>query len=284
MPPEPWRGFAYDAFMTTTHDGQGRWALVTGACSGIGLEIARDLARRGYSVVLVSNRDAPLSEAAQRIAVEQTVLTQAIFMDLARPEAARSLYERVCRLGLPVEVLVTNAGMLLFGEVADTDPAKIEALLHLHVVTPSLLARYFGRDMRNRRSGHILMVSSASAWGDFPGVALYGSSKRYLRSFSAALRHELRPWGVNVTCLAPGAVATGLYGHDDGPAAVAARLHMLSDPTEVATKALDGMFRRKALVLPGASAKFMAAGMAVTPQWLIRLVQSRTDYLPGPRG
>ena len=133
--------------------------------------------------------------------------------------------------------------------------------------------------MRARRSGHILFVSSASAWRDFPGVALYGSTKRYLRSFATALREELRPWGVTVTCLAPGAVATGLYARSGGAAARAARMGLLSDPAWVARAGLSGMFRGKALVLPGMGAKLMATGRRLTPRWLIHLVRVRTRLL-----
>jgi len=259
-----------------------RWALVTGACSGIGLEIARDLAGRGYSLVLVSNRAAELEAAAEQIATGHAVATHAIVMDLARPEAASALYEEVRRLGVNVEILVSNAGMFFFGEVADADPARANALLQLHVVTPSLLSHYFSRDMRNRGSGHILLVSSASSWRDFPGIALYGSTKRYLRSFAAALREELRPWGVNVTCLAPGAVATNLYGRATGPAATAAKLGILKDPGRVARAAMRGMFRKRAVVLPGPSAKLMALGSALTPRWLIRMARMRTNFLSRP--
>ena len=150
------------------------------------------------------------------------------------------------------------------------------------MTTPSLLAHYFGADMRARRSGHILFVSSASTWCDFPGVALYGSTKRYLRSFAAVLREEFGPWGVNVTCLAPGAVATGLYGQSDGAAAKAARMGLLGDPARVARAGLRGMFRGKALVLPGMGAKLMALGAALTPRWLVHLVRVRTDFLSRP--
>ncbi|NLE11509.1 MAG: SDR family NAD(P)-dependent oxidoreductase [Actinobacteria bacterium] len=259
------------------------WALVTGACSGIGFEIAQNLAARGYSLLLVSDRASELEQAAHRIGSSHGVSAQTVSMDLARPDAAGVLHEEVRRRGLDVEVLISNAGFLLFGEVAECDPCRANAILQLHVVTPSLLARHFGADMRARRKGHILLVSSASAWTDFPGTAYYGSSKRYLRSFAASLREELRPWGVNVTCLAPGAVATDLYDRGNGAAKAAARFGLMKDPAEVAAAALDGMFRHKAVVLPGASAKLMAAGSALMPRCVVRFARMHTGFLPRPQ-
>jgi short-subunit dehydrogenase len=258
------------------------WALVTGACSGIGLELARGLAARGYSLVLVSDRPAELRTAALEMTAQQGVTAHAIALDLSQPEAARALYDRTKGLGVEIEVLVNNAGFLLFGEVADADPERLNALLQLHVTTPTLLAHHFGRDMRVRRRGDILIMSSASTWRDFPGVAVYGSTKRYLRSLATALREEMRPWGINVTCLAPGAVATGLYGRTTGAAARATRLGLLSDPAMVAKAGLRGMFRGKALVLPGPGAKLMAVGAAITPRWLIHLLRMRTSLLSRP--
>jgi short-subunit dehydrogenase len=258
------------------------WALVTGACSGIGLEIARELGRRAYSLILTSDRAAELELAAGSITDAYGVATRTIAMDLAQPDAARLLHEEVGQLDLEVEILVSNAGMLLFGELADADPTRAAALLHLHVTTPSLLALYFGHDMRARRNGYLLFVSSASSWCNFPGVALYGSTKRYLRSFAAALREELRPWGVKVTCLAPGAVATDLYARNSGAAAKAVRMRLLSNPASVAKTGVRGMLRGKALVLPGLGAKTMAVAAALTPRWLVRLVRMHTAYLPRP--
>lgn len=248
------------------------WALITGACSGIGLEIARELARRGHPLVLVSNRQDPLEAAACELAALSDTQTQVVVMDLAHPDAAAKLYEEVRRRGLDIEILVSNAGMFFHGEVVDTDPLRAEAMLELHVVTPSLLALYFARDMRARRRGHILFVSSISAWRDFPDIAFYGSSKRFLRSFATSLRAELGVWGVNVTCLAPGATATGLYENTSIPVDAAVKYKVMKDPAKVACAGVQGMFKRKAVVVPGLLAKTMAVAMRLLPGWLIRRV------------
>jgi uncharacterized protein len=256
--------------------------LVTGACSGIGLEIARELARRGHPLVLVSDRQPALCDAADGLATAFGVATTYISMDLANPDAASRLYEEVTRRSLLVDILVSNAGILMFGEVATADPEQANALLQLHVVTPSLLATYFGRDMRVRRRGHIMIVSSISAGRAFPGIAYYGSSKRYLQSFAASLREELRPWGVTVTCLLPGAVATNLYGHTSVPVQHARKYRVMMEPADVARTAVKGMLSGKATVVPGLSGKVMNLAMRLTPGFAIRLVRDHSRWLPGP--
>jgi short-subunit dehydrogenase len=152
------------------------------------------------------------------------------------------------------------------------------------VVTPTLLARHFVRQMRDRRSGHVLFVSSISAWNDFPGIAMYGSTKRYLKSFAAALRAEVGIWGVNVTCLAPGATATALYAHTGVPVRLAVKYRVMVDAAMVARRAVDGLFARRALVVPGWSAKVSAWLMALAPRWLIGLLRARAPFLPRPGG
>jgi uncharacterized protein len=261
---------------------RGSWALVTGACSGIGLETALELAAKGFSLFVLSNRCDEIEAVAQRIRTEHPVEALSMHLDLARPGAARELYDATLERGLQIEVLVNNAGMFFFSEIADADPARANALLQLHVVTPSLLAHYFGRDMRAHRSGHIMFVSSASAWRDFPGMAHYGASKRYIRSFATSLRDELQPWGVNVTCLAPGAVSTALFDTSTKAARVAMRLGFVLEPRTVARAAVRGMLKRKALVLPGFSSKAMAGGMALLPRWAVSLARRHTRHLSRP--
>jgi hypothetical protein len=259
-------------------------ALVTGACSGIGLEIARLLGERGHALLLVSHRAGPLAEAAAAIRAEHAVPVHAVVMDLARPEAAEELFDAALALGLTVEVLVNNAGMFFFGEVADADPARANALLQLHVVTPSLLCTRFAPGMRARRRGQILIVSSISAWRDFPGIGYYGSSKKYLRGFARALRSELSVYGVNVTCLCPGATATALYDPEVVPVALATRLGVMMDARSVARAGLAAMFRGEAECTPGALTRVMGAAAAATPQPVIDWIRRRAPWLRPRRG
>jgi short-subunit dehydrogenase len=177
-------------------------------------------------------------------------------------------------------VLVVNAGMFFFGEVADADPARANAMLQLHVVTPSLLCTYFARDMRARRRGRILLTSSISAWRAFPGIAYYGATKTYLRTFAAALRCELAPYGVGVTTLAPGATDTGLYDPTVVDMDRARRFGVMMDAGKVADAALAALFAGKPECVPGAFNRLATLAMRLVPQRLIDVVRRRAPWLP----
>lgn len=256
-------------------------ALVTGACSGIGLSMARLLADLGYHLILVSERAAALEAVAAELRGRASIEVTPIALDLARPEAAAELHAAVRARGLAVDLLINNAGFFFFGEAVDADPARAAALLQLHVVTPSLLCTHFGAEMRARGRGHILMVSSLSAWNDFPGIAYYGSSKRYLLGFGRALRSELRVWGVWVTCLAPGATATGLYAGTRVDLDRARRARVMMEADAVAEAGLRAMFSRRALCVPGVGGKVMTAAAWLAPRWLIDLARARGPWMRG---
>ncbi len=254
-------------------------ALITGACSGIGRAMARRLGSLGHDLIIVSHRPEELEQTAAEIRAAHGVTVHPIVLDLARPEAAGELHSAVQARRLEVGILVSNAGMFFFGEAADASVEKANAMLQLHVVTPSLLCTLFGRDMRARGSGHILIVSSISAWRDFPGISYYGSSKKYLRGFASSLRSEMGVYGVNVTCLAPGPTATGLYD-TNVPVERAKRLGIMMAPERVAEAGLQAMFARRAVCMPGALNKAMTLGAVLTPQWVIDLIRRRAPWLP----
>lgn len=255
-------------------------ALVTGACSGIGRSLAQGLAARGYDLVLVSNRDVPLSEAAKELSLQYGITALSIPMDLSSVDAAESLFQQVSQRGIEIEVLVNNAGIFFFGEVADADPVIASRLVRLCVLTPSLLCTYFAKGMRARRSGRILMVSSISAFRDFPGIAYYGSSKKYLRGFSQALRSELSVYGVSVTCLLPGATATSLYDPNVVPVELAKKLGIMADADSVSEQGLAALFSGQAECIPGALNRVLSQLAESTPQPLIDLLRRHAPWLP----
>ena len=228
----------------------------------------------------MSENRARLEAVTHEIFAAHGTLVHPIVCDLARPEAAGELHAAVGALGVDVDVLVVNAGMFFFGEVADADPAKANAMLQLHVVTPSLLLTRCARDMRARRRGRILLTSSISAWRAFPGIAYYGSSKAYLRSFAAALRSELAPYGVTVTTLAPGATDTGLYDPTVVDMDRARRFGVMMDPGRVADAGLRALFAGKAECVPGVFNRLATVAMSIVPQRVIDLVRRRAPWLP----
>jgi len=255
-------------------------ALVTGACSGIGRAFAMRLGSLGYELVLVSNRPTELAATAQAISAAHGVVTHTIVSDLARPEAAQDVVREVSGRGLCVDILICNAGCFFFGEAVDADPERAKAMLGLHVVSPSLLCAGFGRQMRERGRGHILIVSSISAWRDFPGVSYYGASKKYLRGFARALRSELGVYGVGVTCLAPGPTATNLFDATTVPVDRARRLGIMMEPSAVAESGLRALFAGRAEHIPGLLAPLMAWLSMLLPQWVVDCVRRRAPWLP----
>ena len=245
------------------------YALITGASSGIGLEYARQLARVGYNIILVSNRDEENRLAAERIASEYGVRAEALYADLTTQGAARELYERVGAMGVEVSVLINNAGMLLFSTLRRTEPEAMERIIALHCTTPTLLCRLFAEDMAGRGRGHILLMSSITAWTPFPTISHYAATKAYLRSFAQSLWYEMRGHGVSVTAVFPSAVDTPFYNLEDGQRRVLRRVGLMLSAESVARKALRAMFSGKRRCLPGLLTKIEAAICWLLPAWAL---------------
>lgn len=245
-------------------------AVVTGASSGIGREYARQLCERGYDVVMVSNEEVPLRQAAEEFAVAYGVQTYPVAMDLAVPDAAKRLHEFCRERGMVVDVLVNNAGVFRFDQVVDFPVDRVELMLTLHVTTPTLLCRYFGEDMKYRGNGYILNMSSISAWFPYPFISLYASTKAFLKSFSRAFRLEMLDHGVSVTAVCPGAVATDLYDLPKHLQRLALNLGVMMTPRALARRGLRAMFRRRARVIPGVFNYFMLGILVLLPFGVIR--------------
>ncbi|MBQ4285874.1 MAG: SDR family NAD(P)-dependent oxidoreductase [Bacteroidales bacterium] len=227
-------------------------ALVTGADSGIGLQYATVLARDyDCDLLLVSNRREPLEQTAVELAGDYGVNATPFYCDLAQQDAAQKVYEFAKEKGLPIDILINNAGIFFFNPLTETPAAKVETMVMLHVVTMTKLCRLFGADMCSRGKGYILNMSSLCKWMEFPGIQTYIATKTYIFSFSKCLWYEMRPKGVTVTAVTPGAVDTGLYGLSDRYRRLAVRLGVSLPPEKLASKALKSLFRGRKTCMPG---------------------------------
>ena len=250
---------------------QDRWAVVTGASSGLGRGLAARLADRGMSLVLTGRNQARLDEAAHAIrGAAPRVTVETVVADLSARSGVSALLDHVA--GRPIEVLVNNAGFGSYGPFAEGDADREADEVAVDVVAVVALARAFLPGMIARGSGGILNVASTIAFQPAPYQAVYGASKAFVLSFSEALWAEARAAGVAVTALCPGPTRTGFVdalGADVGRTLIYRRL---AEPEPVIEAGLRALDEGRAVVIPGLRNKMMAIGGRFMPrQWLTRV-------------
>lgn len=251
------------------------YALVTGASSGIGWHLSRELASRGYSILAVSNQAGQLEELKSELERDYRVFVNTLESDLSDPGAPERIFNICRQKGFNVEVLVNNAGMFVYGEVSAADPRRISQILQLHMHTPVMLCRLFGALMEKDQKGHILNVSSISAVMPFPTISLYGPTKTFLRKFTRALRYEMKGSGIHVTCLIPGATATDLYHTDHIKLSLLMRLGIMKKPELVARVGVRALFRNRRESVPGLLNRFILWLVPLVPGWFLAFVYKR---------
>lgn len=217
----------------------------------MGAVYADRLARLGYGIVAVSNRKEENEATARRLKERYGVDVHAIYADLTERDSAQRLYDIAAERGLEIEILISNAGMLLFSQLSNTSPQNLDRITALHCTTPMQLCSLFGSDMQRRGKGYILVVSSSTAYMPYPTISHYAATKAFLRSFACSLWYEMRPYGVGVTALFPGAVDTPLYSLDEKYRRRLRRCGVMISPEKVVDKALEAMFRRRRRCVPG---------------------------------
>ena len=255
-------------------------ALITGGSSGIGYAIAHELAGKGYNLILASNQEIRLKEVREDLIQKYQIKVFIYFIDLAEPGAGIELYDWCRKQELEIEILVNNAGIFFFGEVVETNQEQAQQMLALHTSTPAMLCTLFGRDMKKRRSGHILNISSLSAYLPYPGIAFYSSTKSFLKSFSRSLRTEMIDYNVNVTCICPGAVSTRLYDLDDDKRNKAIKTGIMMSADKLAKLAVKAMFKRKSVLIPGFFNRLIVSITYLVPHGLIVLIRRHSRFLP----
>lgn len=193
--------------------------LVTGASTGIGLEMTRILAARGCDLVLVSRNAEKLEALARALRSQHGVTVHVCPVDLSVPGSADRVAHFTREQGIVVDGLVNNAGVGLYGDHLTLDPDALCNMLQLNITSLAQLCQLYGREFKQRRRGRILNVASTAAYQPSPYFAAYGASKTFVLHFSEALAKELEDHGVTVSCLSPGPTDTGFFSDVDKHAA-----------------------------------------------------------------
>lgn len=240
-------------------------AVVTGASRGIGESYARQLAARGYAVHLVARDAGRLAQVADGIRATHGVTVEEIVLDLAQPDGAERLYAEVRgRRTNPVDILVNNAGFGLYGEFVDMPMPRIQEMLALHLTTFTKSVRLFLPEMRERRSGVIINVSSVAGLMPLPYLSLYAATKAFMVSLGEGLDREARPYGVHVQTCCPGRTETDFHGTAGVKDYWAPGGGQTAD--EVVAESLAALDRRRSLVITGRRNRLLMRTDKVLPR------------------
>lgn len=239
------------------------YALVTGAASGMGRLYARELAMRGYNVIMVDINAKGLEETETLVKADVTgaekidkdlkerFAAMALVQDLSKTDAADRIFEATEAKGCNVEVLVNNAGIMYCQGIAETSERMLGLITMVHMITPLMLCRKYVVGMKERGCGYILNISSLASWMIWPGIGMYGSTKRFVKDYSRELRIECQKTGVSVTNAYFGAVDTPLIPLKDSLRKLARGLAVMIRPEKAVKRALRATFRRRKGVMPG---------------------------------
>lgn len=235
-------------------------AVITGASSGIGQEIARELAKRGYDLILVARR----RDRLEKLAGELPVKCRIIEADLSNAEQCKMLY---CRArGEDVEILVNNAGFGLCGPFSVTSLDRELDMIRTNIIAVHILTKLFLHDFRMRNRGYILNVASSAGFMAGPLMATYYATKNYVLRLSEAVREELRREGsaVRIAALCPGPVDTEFNKVAD------VRFSLPGMNARTCAKiAVKKLLRGRAVIVPGVGMKAMVTASKLAPEWLL---------------
>lgn len=260
--------------MVETMNTKSHFALVTGASSGIGLALAKGLAARGFNLLIVSNVEEIHSTAEGLRATYPAIEVLPLVMDLSRQSSAHELYNYTRAQGIEVEVLVNNAGVYHDCDILDDSEAFTELIMNLHMHTPAMLCYLFGQEMRERKHGYILNVCSVTSKIVAQRLGTYASTKSFLAAFTRSLHIELKPYGVYVTNVSPGAVDTGLFSIPQWVTKAGRCLGIIASPEMLSRRALRALFHgRSKVTVPAVFWHLLTFVILLIPTWMLRLIR-----------
>src|SRR4051812_44492249 len=240
-------------------------ALVTGATSGIGYEIAKILAEKGYNLVIVARSEGDLQEIASRFQSLSGCKVIPIAKDLFDPGAAEELYNEVKAKGITVNILVNDAGQGVYGKFAETNLQEELDIIQLNISSLVVLTKLFLRDMVARGEGKILQLASMVSKISSPLMAVYAGTKAFVYNFSMSLVNELKDTGVTITALQPGATDTDFFNKAGAENSEIVQDDNLADPADVAKDGYEALMAGEPKVVSGIKNKVQSVVSNLVP-------------------
>ena len=248
--------------------------MITGASSGIGLELAHLFARDGYRLVLVARSRGTLRELGDELQSRYSISVRISPKDLAHPASPVELYQELQEAGFVLDVLVNNAGFGGRGAFMETDWYNEAEMIQVNITALMHLTKLFLPQIR-AREGKVMNVASVAAFLPGPFMSVYYASKAFVLSFSEALAEELSGTGTTVTCLCPGPVVTGFQKRAGTAGTSLDRGPLMMDVREVARAGYEGMKQGKRLVIPGWKNAALVQGLRAAPRGMATKIVSR---------
>ena len=228
------------------------FALITGASGGIGLSIARELAKRKINLLLVARSEQKLAESCTQLAKEFGIQAEYLAVDLSAAGASQKVADWVAQKSFAVSILINNAGYGLWGRVDSTPAEELNNMMQLNMVVVANLCQAFLPELKKHQQSYILNVASTAAYQAVPTLSTYAATKAFVVLFTRGLRYELKDSSVSVSCLSPGATSTSFVDRAGMSPSLKEKAEKFSMTAEaVARIGVNGMFNKKAEIIPG---------------------------------
>ncbi|WP_187262353.1 SDR family NAD(P)-dependent oxidoreductase [Pontibacter beigongshangensis] len=242
-----------------------RYTLITGASAGIGKAIARECAKRGHNLILVSLPATGQQEVGAQLNRQYNIDVKTVELNLVLPHAVHELFDWCCRQNLKIDVLINNAGIGNYSAFATTDAADYLNIIRLNSEVVVLVTNLFLPKLREHAESYIMNVGSFVSFLPIPYKSVYSATKSFVLTFSKALHSELDQYGVHVSCLCPGPTSTETVKKRNRLLLRQNSDMLTLSPEEVAKTAIDGLFNRKRVIIPGWKNKFILAIVPLIP-------------------
>ena len=245
-----------------------KYALVTGATSGIGFELAKLLAQDKYNLVIAGREQMSLDQTANELS-KYNIEVVSIVKDLFNHDSPFQLYQEIKEKGIEIHVLVNDAGQGQYGEFVDTDIDREIDIIQLNIISLVVLTKHFLKDMVSRGSGKILNVASVASKIPGPYQSVYHGTKAFVHSFTEAIRSEVKESGITVTSLLPGVTDTDFFHKADMENAKIIKEGKKAEAADVAKDGFDALMNDKDMIVSGFMNKVQVAMSNVTPDSMV---------------